>query len=349
VLLTINLLTVKAFGEIEFWFALIKIIAILSLIGVGLCLTATRFISPEGYQASVTNIWSYGGFFPKGMEGVIAGFQTAVFAFVGMEIVGTTAAEVRNPGEVMPRAINTIPVRILTFYLGTLAILMMVTPWPHIPSQSSPFVGMFALTGFAAAASVVNFVVVSSALSSTNSGIYSTSRMLYGLSWHRDASALFGKLSSRGVPANGLLLAAILLLSAAALLAAGGSVMDAFQMVGSVASLLFIFVWAIILMCYLTYRRRRPHLHHASSFKMPAGPLMSYVVLAFFLFLLVALAEDATTRISILILPVWFLLLAFLYFRKIRKTTHHISRRQGYLDKVAKEKTAAAAFLSERR
>jgi D-serine/D-alanine/glycine transporter len=82
---------------------------------------------------------------------------------------------------------------------------------------------------------------------------------------------------------------------------------------------------------------------------MPAGPLMSYVVLAFFLFLLVALAEDATTRISILILPVWFLLLAFLYFGRIRKTTHHISRRQGHLDKVAKEKTAAAAFLSESR
>ena len=349
VLLTINLLTVKAFGEIEFWFALIKIIAILSLIGVGLYLTVTGFTSPEGYQASVANIWSYGGFFPKGIDGVIAGFQTAVFAFVGMEIVGTTAAEVRNPGEVMPRAINTIPVRILMFYLGTLAVLMMVTPWPHIPSQSSPFVGMFSLTGFAAAASVVNFVVVSSALSSTNSGIYSTSRMLYGLSWHRDASALFGKLSKRGVPANGLLLAAILLLSAAALLATGGSVMDAFQMVGSVASLLFIFVWAIILLCYLTYRRRRPHLHHASAFKMPAGQLMSYAVLAFFALLLMALALDPNTRLSLLILPVWFLLLAFIYFSKIRKTPQHMSRRQDHLGKVAKEKSAALLFLRQSR
>ncbi|MFM2007868.1 MAG: hypothetical protein RLZZ09_3523, partial [Pseudomonadota bacterium] len=148
---------------------------------------------------------------------------------------------------------------------------------------------------------------------------------------------------------NGLLLAAILLLSAAALLATGGSVMDAFQMVGSVASLLFIFVWAIILLCYLTYRRRRPHLHHASAFKMPAGQLMSYAVLAFFALLLMALALDPNTRLSLLILPVWFLLLAFIYFSKIRKTPQHMSRRQDHLGKVAKEKSAALLFLRQSR
>jgi D-serine/D-alanine/glycine transporter len=274
----------------------------------------------------------------------MAGFQTAVFAFVGMEIVGTTAAEVKNPQVVMPRAINTIPIRILMFYLGTLAVLMMVTPWQRISSESSPFVGMFALAGFAGAASIVNFVVVTSALSSTNSGIYSTSRMLYGLSWHHDASKVFRKLSTRGVPANGLLLAAILLLSAAALLAAGGSIMDAFQMVGAVASLLFIYVWTIILLCYLAYRNRRRASHAASTFKMPAGRLMCYVVLTFFAILMAGLAFDSNTRVSLLILPVWFLLLAAAYFGKIRKQPEHIERRAMHTAKVADELAAARRF-----
>lgn len=317
-LLTLNLLTVKAFGEIEFWFALIKIFAILTLIAAGLFLVATGFTSPDGHRASVANLWKHGGIFPTGVSGVLAGFQTAVFAFVGMEIVGTTAAEVKNPAQVMPRAITTIPIRILLFYLGTLAVLMMVTPWPHIASDNSPFVGMFSLAGFAGAASVVNFVVVSSALSSTNSGIYSTSRMLYGLSLRRDAPRFFRSLSARGVPANALLLAAILLLAAAVLLAVGGSVMDAFQMVGAVASLLFIYVWTIILLCYIAFRTRRPDGHASSTFKMPGGTFMPQVVLAFFVFVIVALALQPTTRVSLYILPVWFLLLWIAYRRNTR-------------------------------
>ncbi len=344
VLLTINLLTVKAFGEVEFWFALIKIIAIVCLIGLGLSLVATGFVSPEGHQASITNLWSHGGWFPKGVAGLLGGFQTAVFAFVGMEIVGTTAAEVKDPQHVMPRAIDTIPMRILMFYIGTLLVLMMVTPWPSIPADRSPFVGMFSMVGFAGAASVVNFVVVSSALSSTNSGIYSTSRMLYGLSWHRDAARLFGQLSRRGVPVNGLLLAAILLLAAAALLASGGSVMDAFQTVGSVASLLFIYVWTVILLCYLAYRRRRPEAHARATFRMPAGYLMTGVVLLFFVFLMVALALDPQTRVALLILPIWFLLLAGVYFGKIRRDPYHLQRRRRHAARVAAEHAAASAF-----
>jgi len=348
ILLALNLLTVKAFGEIEFWFALIKIIAILTLIAVGMLLVIMDFTSPEGHRATVSNLWEHGGLFPNGVGGVLAGFQTAIFAFVGMEIVGTTAAEVKNPEKVMPRAITTIPIRILLFYVGTLLVLMMVTPWRYISSENSPFVGMFSLAGFASAASAVNFVVLSSALSSTNSGVYSTSRMLYGLSWHRNASRAFGKLSTRGVPANALILAAILLLSAAALLAAGGSVMEAFQMVGSVASLLFIYVWTIILLSYVAFRKRRPQVHDASTFKMPGGAFMPYVVLAFFVFLVVALSLQPTTRVSLYILPLWFILLAVAYFGKVRKEPHHIQCRAKHHAKVAEEREAAAKYLLPR-
>jgi D-serine/D-alanine/glycine transporter len=203
---------------------------------------------------------------------------------------------------------------------------------------------MFSLAGFAGAASAVNFVVLSSALSSTNSGVYSTSRMLYGLSWQRHASRAFGRLSSRGVPANALILAAILLLSAATLLAAGGSMMEAFQMVGSVASVLFIYVWTIILLSYIAFRKRRPQAHDASTFKMPGGAFMPYVVLAFFVFVLVALSLQPTTRVSLYILPLWFLLLALAYFGKVRRDPHHIQCRARHQAKVVREKAAAAEY-----
>ena len=156
----------KNFGEMEFWFALIKIVAILSLIVAGVIMVATRFTSPDGHVAQVSNLWNNGGWFPNGIMGVVAGFQIAVFAFVGLELVGTTAAEARNPRKTLPRAINSVPVRILIFYVGALLAILMVTPWSSVDPGQSPFVSMFSLVGLAGAASVVNFVVLTSAMSS---------------------------------------------------------------------------------------------------------------------------------------------------------------------------------------
>jgi D-serine/D-alanine/glycine transporter len=159
-------------------------------------------------------------------------------------------------------------------------------------------------------------------MSSANSGTYSTSRMLYGLANKGVALTWFGRLTSRRVPANGLFTTAIFLVSAVVILAKGGSVMDAFQLVTSVASLLFIFVWSIIIMSYIVYRRRRPERHKASNYKMPGGQLMAYVLLLFFGFLLLTLALDPESRQAMLILPVWFLILAITYFTKIRSTNY---------------------------
>ena len=326
-LLSINLLTVRLFGEVEFWFALIKIIAIVSLISVGCWMTATAFPAPSGYTASLSNLWRYGGIFPAGWEGILSGFQTAIFAFVGMEIIGTTAAEVKDPKVVMPRAINAIPLRILLFYLGTLTTLMMVTPWSAISAEESPFVGMFILTGLKASASVVNFIAVSSALSSINSGIYSTSRMLYGLSKHGDASVAFSVLSSRGVPVSALLFIGLLLLLPAGLLALDASMMDIFQGVAAAASLLFLCVWSMLLLCYLSFRRRRPELHDRSIFPMPFGQFMSKVVLGFFAFILVLLTLDASGRWMVVLIPSWFGLLALVYFGWVRRQPGHKMRR----------------------
>lgn len=190
-LLVLNLATVKMFGEMEFWFAMIKIVAIVSLIVVGLVMVAMHFQSPTGVEASFAHLWNDGGWFPKGLSGFFAGFQIAVFAFVGIELVGTTAAETKDPEKSLPRAINSIPIRIIMFYVFSLIVIMSVTPWSSVVPEKSPFVELFVLVGLPAAASVINFVVLTSAASSANSGVFSTSRMLFGTArkvWHRKRS-----------------------------------------------------------------------------------------------------------------------------------------------------------------
>ena len=139
----LNLMTVKLFGELEFWFAMIKITAIVVLILVGLWMIFTGFTSTSGEVASFTHLWANGGFFPTGMHGFLAGFQIAIFAFVGVELVGTTAAETKNPERNLPKAVNSIPIRIIIFYVLALLIVMSVTPWNKIDPNISPFVNLF--------------------------------------------------------------------------------------------------------------------------------------------------------------------------------------------------------------
>lgn len=315
-LLTINLLTVKAFGELEFWLAIIKVLAIVALICIGLWLALTGFVSPEGVKASASNLWSYGGFFPYGLEGMISGLQTTIFAFAGMEIIGTMMAEAKDPTKMIPSAIRKIPFRILVFYIGTVGVIMMVTPWVDISPDHSPFVGMFSLIGLASAASLVNFVVVSSATSSSNSGIYATSRMIYGLAQSKKAPPIFAKLSKHLIPSGGVLLACLLMLLVSVVLTATDSMMQAFEIVGSVAALIFIFIWTMILLAHLAYQKRYPAAHQSSKFKLPCSRFIPYIVLGFFGLAIFALSQNATTRIALYILPLWFLALFFFYRAK---------------------------------
>ncbi|MHA6968946.1 D-serine/D-alanine/glycine transporter [Glutamicibacter bergerei] len=341
-LLVLNLATVKAFGETEFWFSMIKIVAIGALIVVGLVMIITKFQS-NGATASFSNLWADGGMFPTGFMGFVAGFQIAVFAFVGIELVGTTAAETKDPEKTLPKAINSIPIRILFFYVGALIILMAVQPWRLFSAGESPFVGMFTLAGLAGAAGIINFVVLTSATSSANSGIYSTSRMLRGLSMEGDAPKAFEKLSGRSVPRNALMFSCMFLLAGVVLLYSGDSVIAAFTLVTTVSALCFMFVWSIILISYLVYRKRRPHLHAASKFKMPGGAFMPYVVLAFFGFILWALTTQLDTLQALLITPLWFVGLAIGY-SVIRRNPQHAQLRALHVKKVIAEREDAGAF-----
>ena len=318
-LLSLNLVTVRLFGEMEFWFALIKIVAICALILTGFGLVAWGFRSPAGHAATLANLWNDGGVFPMGLSGFFAGFQIAVFAFVGIELVGTTAAETADPERNLPRAINSIPVRIIIFYVLSLLAIMAVTPWRLVEAGKSPFVELFVLAGIPAAASLINFVVLTSATSSANSGIFSTSRMLYGLAQEQHAPRAFARLSKAAVPSRGLLFSCACLLLGALLVYLTPNVITAFTLVTTLAAVLFMFVWSLILAAYIAYRRQRPQLHQASKYKMPGGVFMCYVCLAFFAFVVVLLSLQADTREALLASPFWFVLLGLSYAWKRRR------------------------------
>jgi D-serine/D-alanine/glycine transporter len=328
--LLVNLFNVRNFGEIEFWFALIKVVAIGCLIVVGIFLLLTDFVSPQGYRASIENLWSDGGVFATGFMGMVGGTQIAFFAFVGVELVGAAAAETATPRRTLPRAINAVPVRVAIFYIGALLVILMVVPWQRFSSDESPFVTMFSLAGLTAAAAVVNFVVTTAAASAANSGMYSTGRMLYGLADEGSAPAIFGRLNRGGVPAPALFLTAALLFTAIPLLHFGGSVIGAFTLVTTIASLLFMFVWAMIIVSYLVYRRRYAQRHAESMFKMPGGQVMCWAVLGFFAFVLWTLLRDKDTAIALAWFPAWFVVLAAGWLL-VRRRPGHAERYRQFL------------------
>ena len=310
ILLLMNLLTVKLFGELEFWFACIKVIAIIALIVLGLYFILTGQPTSVGV-ASFSNLWSHGGWFPKGMDGFIQSFQMVVFAFAGIELVGLTAGETENPQKVIPKSINSIPVRIILFYVGALGVIMSIFPWDSVNPDRSPFVEVFLAVGIVGAASMVNFVVLTSAASACNSGVFSTSRLIYSLAKRNHAPGILEILTSKQVPANALFLSVLVICLVVALqyVVAEG----VFVIISSVATFCFLYIWGIITICHMKFIRKRPDLAAKSIFKMPLFPFLNYLVLAFFAFVIVTLAFNPATRVALFVTPVWFIMLLLIY------------------------------------
>jgi D-serine/D-alanine/glycine transporter len=325
VLLIMNLTAVKHFGEMEFWFALIKVIAIVALIIIGTFMIIKGFSTDAG-ASSFTNLWSHGGWFPNGISGFILSFQMVVFAFTGMELVGLTAGETENPEHVIPKAINNIPIRIIIFYVGALAVIMGIYPWNSISPDKSPFVQVFATVGIAAAASIVNFVVLTSAASACNSGIFSTSRMVYSLAKEDNAPESMKKLTSSQVPSNATVFSATVILISVIL----NYIMPegVFVLITSISTFCFIFIWAIIVICHLKYRKTNTELAASSKFKMPLYPIINYIILAFFAFVIVTLALNNETRVALFVTPVWFIMLGVIYkiLKSKKKNVENVKR-----------------------
>lgn len=316
VLLGLNLLTVKLFGELEFWFALIKVITILALIAIGVVLLIMGLKTNAG-AVSIKNLWAYGGLFPHGVSGFLISFQMVVFAFVGVELVGVSAAETADPEKNIPSAINKIPLRVLFFYVGALFILLCINPWNQLNATSSPFVRTFSLVGIPVAAGIINFVVLTSAASACNSGLFSTSRILYNLGIHHDGPAKLAKLNKNHVPDYALVISA-LALSVGALLSKMVPE-QAFGIVTTISAICFIWVWSIILISHLRYRKTRPDLWAKSKFKAPFTPFINYAILALFGFILIIMLVAEETRTALLMTPLWFILLFTLYSLRKKK------------------------------
>ncbi|MEU6328639.1 amino acid permease [Streptomyces sp. NPDC047049] len=298
-----NLLAVRLFGEFEFWFAIIKVLTIVVLLLMAAAILIFGF-GPLGKTASLSNIWTHGGFFPHGTAGPLLALQVVVFAFVGVELLGVTAGESKDPEKTLPSAVRRVIWRIALFYLGALTAVMALVPWTQLDPDVSPFVLVFAKVGVPAAAGVVNMVVLTAALSSCNSGVFSTGRMLLTLARDRHAPAVFGRVSRQGVPAAGILASmAVMLLGVAANYFVPE---EAFAYVTSVATIAAVFTWGIIVCAHLRYRTavRAGRLRQV-AFRMPLAPASNYFVLAFLGLVLVLLGFDAENRIALYVAPVW--------------------------------------------
>ncbi|MFF7993771.1 amino acid permease [Kitasatospora xanthocidica] len=311
VLYAANLISVKLFGEIEFWFSMVKVTAIIGMILIGVGVLTLGF-SKAGDTASITHLWEGGGFFPKGIGATVMTLQIVMFAYLGVELVGVTAGESEDPEKTLPRAINTLPWRIALFYIGALVVILSLVPWTEFQPGVSPFVAAFGKIGIPAAAGIINFVVLTAALSSCNSGMYSTGRMLRDLALRGQAPGQLTKLNSRRTPAFAITLSSLLM--------GVGVVLNylvparAFEYITSVATVCGLWTWAMILISQIRYRRawkdgRLP----APSFKAPGGAWVSWAALAFLALVVVLIGLDEGSRISLYVFPGWALLLVIGY------------------------------------
>lgn len=325
-LISFNLLGARLFGELEFWFSIIKVVTIITMVIVGLVLIFLSFKTEYGH-ASFGNLIHHGGMFPHGAAGFLMSFQIAVYSFIGIELIGVTAGETKNPEKTIPKAINNVPIRILLFYIGGLLVIMSVIPWFKVDPDSSPFVKLFTLIGVPFAAGIVNFVVLTAAASATNSGIYSNSRILFGLAKQGLGPKALTKTNSNGVPYLSMFVSSITLLIAALLNFVFPDAIKLFIYVTTLSTVLFLVVWGIIIVSYIAYVKKNPEQHQSSAFKLWGGKIIAYIVLSFFLFIFILLFFSKDTRVAIFISPLWFIFL-FFYYKKYKNNAESLADRQ---------------------
>ncbi|MFM1195622.1 amino acid permease [Yersinia enterocolitica] len=322
----LNLCSVKVFGEMEFWLSLLKVTAIIAMIAAGLGIMMFGF--GAGHESTgVSNLWSHQGFMPNGITGVIASFAVVMFAFGGIEIIGVTASEAKDPEKVLPRAINTVPVRILLFYVLTLFVLMAIYPWNSIGQNGSPFVEIFSSLGISSAANILNLVVITAAISAINSDIYGAGRMMYGLAQEGLAPKCFSRLTRNGVPWMTILVMAIALLL--------GVVLNylipknVFLIIASIATFATVWVWLMILISQVAMRRSMSKENVARlAFPVPFWPVAPMFTIIFMAFIIAVLGYFPDTRIAMYVGLAWVILMTLAWWIWVRKTPVHVIAEQ---------------------
>ena len=305
----VNLIAVKVFGEVEFWFGMIKIVTILALIATGIFMVTTNFETPAGH-ASLTNITSGFQMFPNGWVKFVMAFQMVFFAYQAIEFVGITTSETANPRQVLPKAIKEIPIRIVIFYVGALLAIMAIFPWQQLPVNKSPFVTVFQMVGIKWAAGLINFVVLTAAASSLNSTLYSTGRHLYQIAKETPNSKVMNRLklnslSRMGIPSRAIIVSAIVVAVSAFINILPG-VSDAFALITASSSGVNIAIYILTMLAHLKYRKSKEFM--PDGFVMPAYKVLNPLTIVFFLFVFVCLFLQESTYIGAIGATIWIIL-----------------------------------------
>lgn len=305
----VNLIAVKVFGEVEFWFGMIKIVTILALIATGIFMVTTNFETPAGH-ASLTNITSGFQMFPNGWVKFVMAFQMVFFAYQAIEFVGITTSETANPRQVLPKAIKEIPIRIVIFYVGALLAIMAIFPWQQLPVNKSPFVTVFQMVGIKWAAGLINFVVLTAAASSLNSTLYSTGRHLYQIAKETPNSKVMNRLklnslSRMGIPSRAIIFSAIVVAVSAFINVLPG-VSDAFALITASSSGVYIAIYILTMLAHLKYRKSKEFM--PDGFIMPAYKVLNPLTIVFFLFVFVCLFLQESTYIGAIGATIWIIL-----------------------------------------
>ena len=305
----VNLIAVKVFGEVEFWFGMIKIVTILALIATGIFMVMTNFETPAGH-ASLTNITNGFQMFPNGWVKFVMAFQMVFFAYQAIEFVGITTSETANPRQVLPKAIKEIPIRIVIFYVGALLAIMAIFPWQQLPVNKSPFVTVFQMVGIKWAAGLINFVVLTAAASSLNSTLYSTGRHLYQIAKETPNSKVMNRLklnslSRMGIPSRAIIFSAIVVAVSAFINILPG-VSDAFALITASSSGVYIAIYILTMLAHLKYRKSKEFM--PDGFVMPAYKVLNPLTIVFFLFVFVCLFLQESTYIGAIGATIWIIL-----------------------------------------
>ena len=310
VITLVNLGNVKFYGESEFWLAIIKVAAVVSMIVFGIYLLLT---ADTNSTASFSNLWTQGGFFPHGFQGLFYMLAFLMFAFGGIELIGMAAAEAENPEKTIPKAINQVVFRILIFYVGSLTILLSLVPWNQLDLgglDKSPFVMIFSQLGIGWAAHLLNFIILTAALSVYNSGMYANSRMLFGLAQQGNAPKIFAKINKQGVPIPAVLFSALLIF--------GCVLLNYFVPEDALSHLMYIVVgalvlnWAMISLTHLKFKQAMKKTNELTKFPALWSPISNYLVLLFITTVLYIMWTQGFKE-SVIMIPVWIIVMALLF------------------------------------
>ncbi|EJF01575.1 amino acid transport protein [Liquorilactobacillus mali KCTC 3596 = DSM 20444] len=313
-----NLVSVKAYGELEFWFALIKVLTIIFMLILG-ALVILLGLGNNWHPIGFSNLWSHGGFFTGGFKGFIFALSIVIASYQGIEVIGITAGEAKDPQVTVIKSIKSIVARILLFYIGSIFIIVTIYPWNQLAKVGSPFVETFSRVGISAAAAIINFVLVTAAMSGCNSGIFSSSRMIYTLGLKKEINAKFTKLSSKGVPvlpvltiSLGILLGLILNEVLPYFVKSSSNI---FVLVYSSSVLPGMVPWFVILFSQLKFRKIKKNELADHPFKLPLYPFSSYFALFALFLTLLFMFFNPETRISVIVGAIFLIIMSVIFWK----------------------------------